>query len=148
MAAAHDIERNKNVIRRFYEESHNGNLEIYDELFAPEFASYTSATGKPLIGPEAFKQAYIMYTSAFPDFNTTIDMIIAENDLVMVYGPASGTHEGNFMGLEPTGKKLEWTGVAIYRFNDAGMIDARWQEIDGLRLFAQLGLIPAMFAGG
>jgi predicted ester cyclase len=148
MATTQDIERNKNVIRRFYEESHKGNLDIYDELFAPEFTSYTSATGAPLVGPEAFKQAYIMYASAFPDFNTTIDMIIAEDDLVMVYGLASGTHQGNFMGLEATGKKLEWTGVAIYRFNDAGMIDARWQEIDGLRLFAQLGLIPNMFAGG
>lgn len=138
---AQDIEKNKQIVRYFYEQSHKGNLAVYDELFAPDFISYSSAAGGELRGPEAFKQAYIMYTSAFPDFRTTIDLIIAEGNLVMVYGVATGTHLGNFMGLPATGKKLRWTGVAIYRFNDDGKIDGRWQEFDGLSLFAQLGLI-------
>ena len=63
----------------------------------------------------------------------------------MVYGEASGTNSGSFMNRPPTGKKIVWTGVAIYRFNDDGKIDGRWQEFDGLGLFAQLGIIPPMF---
>ncbi len=56
----------------------------------------------------------------------------------MVYGVASGTHDGPFMGLPPTGNVLRWTGMAIYGFDADGLIDRRWQEIDGLGLFGQL----------
>lgn len=145
---ATDIERNKQVVRYFYEQSHKGNLDVYDELFAPEFVSYSSAAGGEVRGPAGFKAAYEMYTAAFPDFHTTIDIIVAEANFVTVYGVATGTHQGPFMGLEPTGKRLRWTGVAIYRFNDEGLIDGRWQEFDGLGLFTQLGLIPPMGPGG
>lgn len=143
--ASQDIERNKQIVRRFYEQAFSGNLDVYDELFAPDFVSYSSAAGGELRGPEAFRQANIMYTKAFPDFYSTIDLIIAEGNLVMVYGVASGTHEGEFMGLKPDGKKLRWTGMVVYRFNDEGKIDGRWQEFDGLSLFTQLGLIPPLF---
>lgn len=145
--AAQDIERNKQVMRYFYEEANKGNMAVYDELFAPDFVSYSSAAGMELRGPEAFKQANAMYLQAFPDFNTTADMIIAENDIVMVYGEASGTNTGTFMNRAPTGKRVVWTGVAIYRFNDEGKIDGRWQEFDGLGLFQQLGIIPPLFGG-
>jgi predicted ester cyclase/fermentation-respiration switch protein FrsA (DUF1100 family) len=141
-AARQDAERNKKVIEYFYDEAAKGNFDVYDELFAPEFVSYSSAAGMELRGPEAFKQANKMYLEAFPDFLTTVDMIIAENDLVVVYGPASGTNTGPFLGRPPTGKKANWTGIAIYRFNDEGKIDGRWQEFDGMGLFMQLGIIP------
>ena len=48
------------------------------------------------------------------------------------------------MGLAPSGKKVQWTGVAIYRFNDDGQVDGRWQEFDGIGLFTQMGLIPPL----
>jgi predicted ester cyclase len=143
-----DAEKNKEIVRYFYDEANKGNLSVYDELFAPEFVSYSSAAGMELHGPEAFKQANLMYLNAFPDFETTVEMIVAENDLVMVYGPASGTNTGPFLGKQPTGKKAHWTGIAIYRFNDEGKIDGRWQEFDGLGLFTQLGIIPPMGGAG
>ncbi len=139
---APDPERNQQVIEHFYAETTKGNLAIYDELFAPEFVSYSSAAGGELRGPEAFKQANILYSQAFPDFDTSIDFIVAEGNLVMVYGPASGTHRGQFFNYAPTGKRAEWTGIAIYRFNDDGQIDGRWQEFDGLKMFTDLGLNP------
>ncbi|MBI1258690.1 MAG: prolyl oligopeptidase family serine peptidase [Chloroflexi bacterium] len=135
-------ERYKEIIRRFYEEAGKENYAIYDELFAPDFVSYSSAAGQELRGPEAFKQANIMYSNAFPDFQTTAEMLIAEGNLVAAYGPASGTNTGELFGQPPTGKHAEWTGIAIYRFNDDGLIDGRWQEIDGLKMFTELGLIP------
>jgi len=143
-AIPQDIEKNKQTVRYFYEQSLKGNFDVYDELFAPDFISYSSAAGGELRGPEAFKQANIMYTKGFPDFYTTIDIIIAERNQVVVYGVQSGTHLGELMGLPPTGKKVSWTGIAIYRFNNEGKIDGRWQEFDALGLFQQLGLIPPM----
>lgn len=136
-----DIETNKAKVREFYDRSHAGDLAVYDEMLAPGFVSHGGPAGE-LHGPEAFKQAFVGFAGAMSDFRTTIDMIVAEDDLVVVYGVASGIHDGEFMGLAPTGQTLRWTGVAIYRFDADGLIDGRWQEIDGLGLFGQLGLLP------
>ncbi len=138
-----DSERNKATVRRFYEESHKGNLDVYEEVLAPEFVSFSSAAGGELRGIDAFKQAYVMFSDAFEGFNTTIDVIVAEGNEVAVYGKASGKHVGAFMGVEPTGKDLEWEGIAIYRFNDDGLIDGRWQQVDTVAMATQLGMIPS-----
>ncbi len=137
-----DAAHNEQVIRDFYDQTNAGNFDIYDTLFAPDFVSYTSAAGFELRGPAAFKAANAMYMASFPDFQSTVDIVVAENDLVMVYGTLTGTNTGEFMGNPATGKKVQWTGIAIYRFNDAGKIDGRWQEFDGIGLFQQLGLSP------
>jgi predicted ester cyclase/dienelactone hydrolase len=139
-------EQYKQIIRRFYDEAAKNNYEIYDEVFAPDFVSYSSAAGQELRGPEAFKQANIMYTAAFPDFQTSIEMMVAEGSTVVVYGPASGTNTGSLFGQPPTGKHAEWTGIVVYRFNDDGLIDGRWQEADLMKMFTDLGIIPP--AGG
>ena len=138
-----DAERNRQFVLDFYERSFKGDLDVYDEMFAEDFVSYSAATGGEVRGREAFRAAYIMYNKAFPDFSSTIDIVVAENNLVFVYGISTGTHLGEFMSLPPTGKSLRWSGAAIYRFNDEGLIDGRWQEFDGMGLFQQLGIIPS-----
>jgi predicted ester cyclase/mannose-6-phosphate isomerase-like protein (cupin superfamily) len=145
---ASKTEQNKQKILEFYHRSHRGDLTVYDEMFAPDFVSHGSAALQDLIGPEAFKQAYVVYETAFPDFRTSIDQIVAEGDYVMVRGLATGTHLGSFMGLPATGKKLHWTGFALYRFNDAGLICERWQDFDGLKLMGELGVIPNLYTPG
>ena len=138
-----DIEGNKAAIRSFYDRSHAGDLAVYDDMLTPDFVNHGGPAGE-IHGPEAFKQAYVGFATAFSDFNTTIDLMVAEGDHVVAYGVASGTHDGPFMGLPPTGNTLRWTGVAIYRLDGEGRIAERWQEIDGLGLFGQLGLLPPM----
>jgi predicted ester cyclase len=116
---------------------------VYDELLAPGFENHGGPAGD-LHGPQAFTEAYVGFTTGFSDFRTTIDLIVAEDDLVVVYGVASGTHDGPFMGLPPTGRVLRWTGMAIYRLDGDGRIVERWQEVDSLALMGQLGLLPPM----
>jgi steroid delta-isomerase-like uncharacterized protein len=137
-----DIDANKAAVRRFYDRSHEGDLTAYDDMLSPDFVNHGGPAGD-IHGPEAFKQAYIGFATAFSDFRTSIDLILAEGDLVAVWGVATGTHDGPFMGLPPSGRALRWTGMAIYRLDADGLIAERWQEIDGLALFAQLGLLPA-----
>jgi fermentation-respiration switch protein FrsA (DUF1100 family)/predicted ester cyclase len=143
----HDLERNKQVIRQLYERSNAGDYSAYDELLAPDFISYSSAARQEVRGIDAFKTVNQMYVNAFPDFWLGIDLIMAENDLVTVYGTAKGTFQGALLGHQPNGKTAYWTGIAIYRFNDEGKIDGRWQEFDGLSMFTQLGIIPPVFGG-
>ncbi|MFN8452144.1 MAG: ester cyclase [Anaerolineae bacterium] len=54
----------------------------------------------------------------------------------------SGTHLGEYMGAKPTGKKVSWTGLIIYRFDDDGKIVERWQDSDALTMLQQLSVIP------
>jgi len=136
-----DIDANKAAIRRFYDRSHEGDLAVYDDMLTADFVNHGGPAGE-LHGPQAFKEAYIGFATGFSDFRTTIDLIVAEGDLVVVYGVASGTHDGSFMGLPPSGRVLRWTGMAIYRLTDDGLIAERWQEIDSLAFMGQLGLLP------
>ena len=70
-----------------------------------------------------------------------MDLIIAEGDPVAVYGVASGTHDGPFMGLPPSGNTRRGTGMAIDGF-DAQAVSTAAAQIDGLGRFGQLGLPP------
>ncbi len=136
-------QRNERIIRYFYDESHKGNLSIYDTMFTPDFISHNSAAGQDLIGPEAFKQALVMYNATFPDFRTHIEIVICEGDFVLVWGPADGTFAGDFMGIPATNKVITWTGAAIYRITNDGLIAERWQEADLMGMMQQMGAIPA-----
>jgi steroid delta-isomerase-like uncharacterized protein len=139
-------ERNKQIILEFYRRSHRGDLSVYDEMFAPDFVNHGNAVIPDMVGREAFKQAYVTYETAFPDFYTNIDQIMAQGDYVMVRGLSTGTHLGNFMGLPATGKRVEWTGFALYRFNKDGLICERWQDFDGLKLMGELGITLNLYA--
>lgn len=132
-------ERNRAIINEFYKQSHLGNLAVYDELFTADFLSHGTGGLGDVVGGEAFKQAYIYYVSVFPDFYTDPILDVAEGDYVFAYGLASGTHQGAFMGVPPTGKKIQWTGMVVYRLNDEGKIVERWQDFDALSMMAQMG---------
>src|SRR5690606_1674 len=71
--APQNPEQNKEVIRYFYEQTNAGNFDVYDDLFAVDFVSYSSAAGFELRGPAGFKHANEMYMAAFPDFQTDVE---------------------------------------------------------------------------
>jgi len=134
----------KDAIVRLFDEANKQNFNIFNEMLSEDFVSYGGAGFQDLHGPEAFKQLYVQFMEGLPDLNFRVDRVIAEGNLCAVRGTLSGTHEGNFMGFAPpTGNFVVWTGTAIMRFNDAGMIDARWQEGDGLSVMQQMGVVPA-----
>jgi predicted ester cyclase len=133
----------KDAMVRLYDESNKANFAVFDEMFAPEFISYGGAGFQDLVGAEAFRQLYVQFLSSLPDLNFRVDQVVAEGNLCGVRGTLSGTHKGNFMGFAPpTGKFISWTGTAIFRFDQNGLMDARWQEWDGLSVMQQMGVVP------
>lgn len=138
-AAAQEM-ANKEVSRRDFEEGLNqGNLEIYDEIIAPEAVLHT-ASGD-IIGLEGIKAFVSMYLIAFPDLHFTIEDMVAEGDLVVIRWGTTGTHQGELMGIPATGVSTVGTGVSIQRISD-GQIQESWLFGDDLGTMQQLGVMP------
>jgi steroid delta-isomerase-like uncharacterized protein len=136
-------EENKAIFRRYVEEVTNrGNLDLADEIFDRYLAHQPDGSVLER-GSEHVKRFMGEFRSAFPNFHTTIEDQIAEGDKVMTRWRMSGTHRGEFRGIAPTGKKLDITGIGIFRFSSEGKVVESWDSFDQLGLMQQLGVIPA-----
>jgi predicted ester cyclase len=137
------INEMRDAIVRLYDESNRMNFDVFDEMFAPDFISYGGAGFQDLYGAAEFRHLYEQFLEALPDLDFRVDQMVAEGNLIGVRGTLSGTHKGNFMGMAPaTQRFISWTGTAIFRFDNRGLMNARWQEWDGLSVMQQLGVIP------
>jgi steroid delta-isomerase-like uncharacterized protein len=132
-------EQNKAIVRRFIEGLNWGKLAIADELLTATYVDHS--TPKQGLGPEGFKQGISVYRSAFPDLNWTIEDSIAEGDKVVIRVTARGTHQGDLMGISPTGKQIAISAIAIYRLVD-GKIAEAWVNRDIMGMLQQVGAIP------
>ncbi len=135
------VEENKAVVRRHVEELFNkGDLSVADEIISADYV-YHSPLGMEFKGPEGVKQMVAMARDAFPDIHFTIDDMVAEGDVVAVRYTYTGTHKGEYMGIAPTGKKINLTTAIFYRFVDGKEVEALSYG-DTLALFQQLGVSP------
>lgn len=122
-------ETNKELIKTLYRDVYvHWNMEILDELIAPEFVDHDMPPGMP-VGVAGFVLFYGMLRTAFPDLRYTVQDIIAENDKVVVRWKWHATHQGIFFGMEATGKNADTEGIAIYRLAE-GKIVERWVKVD------------------
>ena len=116
-------EESKVLATRIVQEIWNeGNLELVDEIIAPDYADKVAGDGSP-VGPDGFKQAVAGIKFAFPDFSITIDDRISEDDKVALVWTFKGTHKGELMGIAPTDKKVEFDGVYLYKFKEGKLVE-------------------------
>jgi predicted ester cyclase len=122
-------EENKAVVRREQEElwNHTGDLDAAEDLFAAGQA-------------EAAKQGAADFRRGFPDVISTIEDLIAEGDKVVARWRSRATHQGDYMGIAPTGKEVEFTGISFYRI-EGGKIAQSWNIEDQLGLLRQIGAV-------
>jgi steroid delta-isomerase-like uncharacterized protein len=134
-------EQNKMLVRRAYEEVYNqGKLEVIDELVTDDFVVHVGA--EDLHGPVALKEYVTMLRGGFPDLHLTIDMQVADGDIVVTRWTGRGTHTGTFQGIPPTGRQGSMTGIDIDRIRDGRTVEC-WTNTDDLGLLQQLGVLPA-----
>jgi len=132
---------NSALVRRFITEIFNqGNLEVAEEILAPDYMHHDPTTGQFGSGIEGFKQMISLYRQAF-DLHIVLEDQIAAEDKVVDRWTGHGTHQGEFMGMAPTGRKITATGISIHRIED-GKIAETWNNYDALGIFQQLGTIP------
>jgi steroid delta-isomerase-like uncharacterized protein len=135
-------EENKATSRRFYEELFNqGNLDAAEEIVTPDFVIHDPNIPEEPRGPEGLKRFVSMYRNAFPDLNFTIEDQIAEGEKVGTRWVAHGTHQGELMGLAPTGNRVTVRAFTLQRFS-GGKIAEDWAHYDALGMMRQIGAIP------
>jgi steroid delta-isomerase-like uncharacterized protein len=134
-------EDNKAVFRRWCEVISQNRLDRVEEIIAPDEVDHTVPPGVPS-GLEGVKQIFTTFHSAFPDLRIQIEDLIAEGDKVVARVTARGTHQGEFMGIAPTGKPVSFNAIDVVRIA-GGKIVERWSQADLLGLLQQLGAIPA-----
>lgn len=132
-------EANETVLRRFIGEViNNGDFSVLDELVQPNYV-YRSPD-QELDGPEALKGLLAAYRIAFPDLNVRIDDLVNGGDRVVISVTLTGTHEGDLMGISPTGKRVKINGMILSHF-EGGKIVKEWEILDMLAMFQQLGVV-------
>ena len=134
-------EENKAIVRRLYEEAiTQKKLEVLDEIMSPDVVDHAPFP-EQAPGLEGFKGSFALMISAFPDYQSTVEEQIAEGDKVVTRFTSRGTHQGEFMGIAPTGNRVRVTGIDIDWVVE-GKIVEHWSEADLLGMMQQLGVIP------
>ncbi len=132
-------EQNKAIVRRFYEEAWGqGNLAVVDEIFADDYARHDLRPGNPLSGPAGMKKIAADFRAAFPDLQFTIDLMVAEGEMVVARWMMEGTNTGPWGDIPPTGKRAQFFGVNIFRLTQGQVVEI-WNHRDDLGLMQQLG---------
>jgi steroid delta-isomerase-like uncharacterized protein len=134
-------EQNKSIVRRWVEEGWNKhNLAVIDEVYVPNFVQHEPEP-QTVNSSEALKQYVGAYLTAFPDLHLSMEDLIAEGDKVVWRFNSTGHQIGPFMGLPPTGRAGNITGIVIFRLEDSRIVEG-WVNIDVLGLLQQVGIIP------
>jgi steroid delta-isomerase-like uncharacterized protein len=136
------VQENKALARRVFDEVWSqGKLDLADEILTPDFVGRPGGMGEPFKGPAGAKEFIGRLREAFPDITFTVEDMIAEGDLVATRWTATGTNDGEFMGIEPTGRQATIGGMTIQRFEDGRIVEG-WTQQDALGLLRQLGAVP------
>ena len=132
------LERNKRLVVNMNKEVwNNGNLEIIDEIYSPDFVWHFLPTGSETTGLASLREHIRNHREAFPDWTEEIKHIVAEGDFVVIHYVSRGTNEGSFQGNPPTGKQIQINEMSIFRIAD-GKISEQWLLPDILSMQQQL----------
>jgi steroid delta-isomerase-like uncharacterized protein len=138
-------EQNKALVREFEQLINARDLATALTLFTADFVDHTPPAWLPP-GLEGVRAFFNMQFAAFPDGQITSEDMIAEGDKVVHRMSGEGTHQGPFLGIPPTGKRVTWSFIDIWRIEN-GLLAEHWVEANMMSLMQQLGLIPPPPAG-
>ena len=139
MSATPDqVNENKQLVRDFADVWASGDVDTLTELVSDDCEIELSGM-EPLEGREAVAGTIEYYRSAFPDMDVDIHQLVGEENTVVKHYTSSGTHDGEFMGIEPTGNEIETPGISVYHCDDGKIVKATIIA-DSLVMFDQLGV--------
>jgi steroid delta-isomerase-like uncharacterized protein len=133
-----ELEKNKKLVETLCKTVfQNHDFSRLDEIMRDDYIQHNPDTPQ---GKAGFKKFFEQMFKAMPDWKYTIKKIIAEGDIVMMYATTTATHKGEWLGNPPTGNKLNFDVVDIFRIEN-GKIAEHWDVADTLKLFTQVGKV-------
>jgi len=137
----------KEITRKLYVDVWNGRkLDVLEQVIAKTHGLNDPTLSGAAVGPEAYKKQVERFVAGFPDLRFVVDDTISEKDKLVVAWTINGTHRGEFLNVEPTNKKISFSGITINQISDGKIIESQvmW-DIYGL--FQQMGItLPAKTA--
>jgi predicted ester cyclase len=138
---ATSVERNKAASRRWIEVFNERDNAAEADVRAQDYVAYAPASLEPApLDSEAWTRFLGGFVDGFPDLKLTVEDAVAEGDLVAQRIHFEGTHTGEFQGLPPTHRKVDFHGLELNRFVDGRVVE-HWFQLDSLTLLQQLGLV-------
>jgi steroid delta-isomerase-like uncharacterized protein len=129
------------TIRRMYDMINAGDVDGFGDQLADGFVEHEETPG---LAPtrDGVKAFFRMYIAAFPDLRLEAQDVLSCGDKVVARTRATGTHQGEFMGIPATGKSIDVQLIDIIRFGDDGLAIEHWGVFDALAMMQQLGALP------
>ena len=128
---------NEAIVRSFYEPFNTGDTSIYDTILAEDWVDHPLSPGQQP-GRAGFPPVIEGFRMVFPDLTITNEDVIVAGDKVTVRSTGRGTQQGEFLGIPPAGKQVEFMTIDIHRIEN-GLIVETWHIEDYLTLLSQLG---------
>jgi predicted ester cyclase len=130
------------ILQRLYDALNRHDLDGFCEVLTPDCVDHGDPGGT--VGRAAMRQHIGAFLSAFPDLHTSLDQVIVDSDGETVGSrtTTTGTHQGDLMGIPPTGRQIRVPAVDMARLS-GGLIAERWGGLDTFSLLQQLGVVTA-----
>lgn len=145
MTTHEPVERNRRNVERFLLDTHSGRFEVIDEVVHPGIVTHGFPGGRNPRSREEYKTFFASFDRAFPSMDFTIDAIVAQGDKVAARWSIAAVHAGAWGGFEPSGCRVQFDGMVIYRMVD-GQIAETWLYPDAIGLMRQLAANAAAAA--
>ena len=132
-------EQNKTAVRECFAKASAGEFDALHEILSPDYVLHPEEAR----GVEGLTEVIEGYRSALTDLTVTIEQQFGEGDYVATRTTIRGRHDGDLMGVPPTGREVEFSGLTISRCRD-GRIEEEWELADTMSLLQQVGALPEM----
>jgi steroid delta-isomerase-like uncharacterized protein len=129
------------TMQALYERINAGDIDGFGALLSDDFVEHEEVPG---LEPtrEGVKAFFHMYRAAFPDLRMEVEDVIVDGDKAVARVRASGTNDGDFMGMPATGRRVDVQLIDIMRLGDDGLVHEHWGVFDAMKMMQQLGAIP------
>jgi steroid delta-isomerase-like uncharacterized protein len=135
------LESNKELVKKFTQAINTADWASFDSLITDDFTRHSQASPVEVNTREAFVTLQESFYASTPDQKITIEMLVAEGDLVAAYATYSGTQTGPLGELPATGKSMDSKFVTFFRIANNRIAEI-WVEWDNLSMLTQLGHFP------
>jgi steroid delta-isomerase-like uncharacterized protein len=132
-------EVNLATLKKFSEAVNTGNFDLFKEAVSIENVDHDPARGQ-VPGPEGYRIFFSGLRDAFSDLSVALETAVADEESIAIAYTLTGTQNGSFMGIAPTGRKIKIRGMQISKFKDGKMVE-RWGSSDELGMLKQLGVV-------